>query len=210
MNTRCSARAIWTSPAIGLLLTMLVLGTLATPYVEGQATGWSRSSLLLRPSKSVHIHSENVLSGIDIRTDTFEQIVRKLGKPTHVTISSPRTEWGRTLVTGVYEWESPASSLRLTTVNESAVEYRIERIDVWGTHPDGDVGTTGRGVKLGDPISKVRHVYGLRLYFGVTLSEKDASCAGNYHVISPLLSVDFDQDERVSHMAFVFDPCPSL
>jgi hypothetical protein len=169
---------------------------------------------LATPLKRIYISSESVLSGIRVPKDSFQQVLKKLGKPSRTEMSSPRSEWGRTVVTGTYEWEGQAATLKLTTLQMDRVEPEITRIEVWGSRPDGEIGTTGRGLKLGDTIADARRVYGLKLYFGVTLSEKDNPCGSSLNRTSfPgyfSFTLDFDKEERVKHMAFALDNrCPS-
>jgi len=67
------------------------------------------------------------------------------------------------------------------------------------------------GIKLGDSIGDVRRRYGLRLYFGVTLSETDKSGRqANLCGYAPTLAVEFDEDERVNHMELTLTSCPEF
>jgi hypothetical protein len=196
------ARALRPTLVVGVLLSVLNLYVFAgaTPSIAPDSI-FSPSSFLT-PSGRLLIHSETVVSGVDLRRDTLKQVLKKLGKPSHIEMSSPRMEWGRTVVTGIYEWQTGKCWVRATTLSERGLDPKITSLDVWGSHPDGEIGTTGRGLKLGDAIRDVRRIYGLRLYFGVTLSEED-SCGLDFSPESLLtLSVDFDAEGRVNHLAF--------
>jgi hypothetical protein len=124
-------------------------------------------NFLSEREKSIKVYSETILSGINLRDDTFPRILEKLGKPSRTKMTSPRIEWGRTFVTGVYEWETRVSWLRLTTLNENRLEPKIVSLEVWGSGADGEIGTTERGLKLGDLLKDVRRVYGLRIYLAL-------------------------------------------
>jgi len=166
---------------------------------------------LLKPPTTIEISSDTVVSGIDVYNDSFKQVLERLGKPSRTETSPPRSEWGRTFVTVTYEWEGSATWLKLTTLQQENEEPRITRVEVWGSRPDGEIGTTGRGLKLGETIADARRVYGLRLRFGVTLSEKGRPCRlGNYIEFSPTLSLEFNDEQRVNHMTFPsYNLCPS-
>lgn len=170
----------------------------------------AQSNLLLKP-KAVYIHSESVFSGIDFRNDTFDDVLRKLGKPSHIEISSPQTKFRVVFVTRTYEWQGRTSWLKITAGNRNTTPPRITRLEVWGKHPDAEIGTTGHGISLGDSISEVRRRYGLRLYFGVTLSEADRfERQANQCGYAPTLAVEFDEDDRVSHMELSLTNCPTF
>jgi hypothetical protein len=146
---------------------------------------------------SILVHSETVLSGIDVRNNTIQQVIEKMGEPSHVTVK-PRTE--RDPAFRIYEWETKTCWIRLIALNESGLEPPIRSVDVWGTHPHAEIGTTGRGLKLGDLISDAGRIYGLRLYFGATLPNDRASWASFRDYGAPSLTIDFDKDGRVNHM----------
>jgi hypothetical protein len=143
------ARALRPTLVLGVLLSVLNPRVFAGATPSAQDSIFSPSSFLT-PSGRLLIHSETVVSGIDLRRDTLKQVLQKLGKPSRIEMSSPRMEWSRTVVTGIYEWQTGKCWVRLTTLNGNGIEPRMTKLDVWGSHPDGEIGTTGHGLKLGD------------------------------------------------------------
>lgn len=155
-----------------------------------------------RANKNIFfVKSERVLSGINPFEDSVAQVISKLGRPTRVV--TVRKDFGGFPVTGCqYEWDGKTSLLRVISSDCDGSEARITQVDVWGSHPDGPIGTTGRGLKLGDLVSKARAIYGLRSYFGVTASEEyhprwttdGCSHEGGW------LQIEFGQAERINHI----------
>jgi hypothetical protein len=198
-----------------MMLNLTVLMTLAFGQVFQDARVYP-SKGFLKPPTTIQISSETVVSGVDVYNDSLKQVLEKLGKPSRTEISQPLSELGRTVVIGTYEWEGRAAWLKLTTLQADAVEPIITSVEVWGSRPDGEVGTTGRGFKLGDSVADARRLYGLRLYFGVTVSE-NSTCRpirdldpGPMSSFSPMLSLEFDREQRVHHMKFVLNNhCPT-
>jgi hypothetical protein len=161
---------------------------------------------LFHRQDSLVVDSENVLSGIDLYNNKIDQVIHTLGEPTRVTVSH-RTEVSETRV---YEWETKACSLRLTASALTDGRLWIESVDVLGAHPDGTVGTTGRGLKLGDSIRDVRRIYGLRLYFGTTVSEnKRPQFARTGPGCRPSLEIDFDEARVVKNLRLTLACGPS-
>lgn len=159
----------------------------------------------LHPPHTLEIHSETVLSGIDLYNSKIDEIVEKLGKPSQVTVTA-RTDVSETRR---YEWQTKMCSLRLTTVELRDGRKWIESIDVLGTHPDDEVGVTGRGLKLGDVIGDLRRIYSLREYFGATLPENDSPLQVSARKLSgAILNVDFDKTGRVNHMKLAHSCMP--
>ena len=194
-----------------IALCILVVLVNATVLVVGQPTPtWSKvpSNLIFAHQGSVLVHSETVVSGVDIRNDNLEQVLRKLGPPDRVKMSS-LVESEPEFVATTYEWDTTTLRVRIKTHNVEGLRPRIMEVEAWGTSPAGDLGTTGRGLKLGDSIKDARRIYGLRLHFGITLSD-NVRC-GDYAEYPPTLALDFDHDDRLNHMAFSFDsPCISF
>ena len=89
--------------------------------------------------------------------------------------------------------------LKITTIDEEYLEQRVVSIEVWGKHPEAEIGTTGQGLKLGDPVSEVRRIYGLRSFFGVTLSDQ-AGCGLFAGSTAPTLLIEFDGNQRIDYM----------
>jgi hypothetical protein len=198
----------------------VLLGFAVSTFSAGQnfqPTRIPRFDSFLKLPTAIHISTETVVSGIDVYKGSAEQVLEKLGKPSRTEIIPP-PEWGPEFTARTYEWEGRATSLKLTTLQAKGVKPIITSVEVWGSRPDAEVGTTGHGLKLGDSIADARRLYGLRLYFGVTVSEKDNPCRpidSRYQPVmptfSPTLSVEFDEREQVNHMVFLLtNECPSL
>ena len=150
---------------------------------------------------SIFVKSETLLSGIDPLNDTIDQAIVKLGPPTHVYTSrhgGPTEDR-----TTTFEWEASSCWMRSVIWDGPIGRRRIASIDVWGRHPAGIMGRTGRGLRLGDPVSEARRSYGLGLFFGVTASEKggpqfDFEGCGLH--AEGWLQIDLDGSQRVTHM----------
>ncbi len=173
-------------------------------FVSILAANASPDDDFLRPRQnSLSIRSDAVLSGFEFYNSTIEDVITKLGKPSAINMLRTITEGTLTFVERSYEWQRKECLLRIVAA-EAYGRNTIESIDVWGTGPDGEIGTTGRGLKLGDSVSEARRIYGLRLYFGVTLSEKSSSPFlspnGCPLAPEPILRVDFDKTGRINHM----------
>ncbi len=212
---RTSTPAVLACRVSLVTLSLTVLMTLAF----GQAFQDGRvhpSKGFVDPPTTIQISSETVVSGIDVYKDSLKQVLEKLGKSSRTEISQPLSVLGRKVVIGTYEWAGQAAWLKLTTLQADAVEPIITSVEVWGSRPDGEVGTTGRGLKLGDSVTDARRLYGLRLYFGVTVSE-NSPCRrirsldpGPMSSFSPMLFLGFDGEQRVHHMKFVLNNhCPT-
>jgi hypothetical protein len=182
---RLTIKAPLTVLAVGLFVTLTALGD---DFVR---------------QNSLHVHSETVLAGIDVYKDTIERAIEKLGKPSRVAVT-PGPD--ATFSVGVYEWQTRSSSLRITAY-ASASKNMIVSIDVVDGHPDSGIGTTGRGLKLGDAIGDARRIYGLHPYFGTTLPDSNGipgMFIGND--FKPHLQIDFDKVGKVNHMKLT-NPC---
>jgi hypothetical protein len=206
--------------ALGVYVAMSNLAVLITLSAAQNFPHTQRLSdeLFSQAPTTINISSETVVSGIDLYKDSLKRVIENLGPPTKTNISPPRSELGRTVATGTYEWNNQATSLSLTTFEVNGSEPVITRVEVWGLRSDGEAGTTGNGLKLGDTLSDARRVYGLRLYFGITLSENENQCRpvfplapGPMSSFSPTLSLGFNKEGRLNHIKFVLDKrCPTF
>jgi len=101
-------------------------------------------SVLLTHKNRLSTRSEAVLSGADMHHSTIDEVIANLGKPSRVISPSHS-----------YEWDKKTCWLRIV-IGESG---SIEMIEVRGTHPDSEIGTTDRGLKLGATIGDARRIY---------------------------------------------------
>jgi hypothetical protein len=166
----------------------------------------------LHPHQSgISIRSEKVLSGIDLQHGTIDDAIAKLGKPSAIKTVRIVTEFNVTFVERNYEWQRKGCLVRIVA-GESGGRNRIESMDVRGTRPQGVMGTTGRGLKLGNSIRDARRIYNLGVYFGITQSERGSSPFlspnGCPLAPEPILKVDFDKQGRVNHMIGPLTPTP--
>jgi hypothetical protein len=104
--------------------------------------------------------SDTTLAGIDVYTGTVEKVIAKLGEPTKV-IDVPDTG----IVAGGrnYEWTKKGLRLVCGTWNDKGEDSVVYSVDVWGTSTGGEIGSTGRGLKLGATLSDIHRIYGQRM-----------------------------------------------
>jgi hypothetical protein len=176
---------------------VIVIGLLAIATAFGD-------DFLHPTGANLQIHSETVLSGVGVYpcSGKIEDVIQKLGKPLHTTVSRSNNRTHTVFVDGTYEWQTKNWRLRIRAQDELNAAY-ITQVDVWGTHADAEVGTTGRGLELGDAISDARRTYGLRSYFGTTITGNNndgwAASVGPLDY-APTLTIDFDKDGKINHM----------
>jgi hypothetical protein len=126
------------------------------------------SSLLLETTlKADHLpenllaagQPEVVLAGIKIRTSTLDDVIRLYGNPTRKEESN---DWiGCT-------WNLLNAKLKVNLYHKS-LKTQITDIYIEGT-ATGELGSTGRGLKLGDNFEVLTNIYGKR-YLLTNLSE---------------------------------------
>jgi hypothetical protein len=95
---------------------------------------------------------ETTLAGINLRNTKLNDVIRMYGPPTRKVKAPNNPAW-----TG-YVWELPNAKLEVG-VNSDASGAQIDDIYVEGT-ADGQLGSTGRGLKLGDGIKTIKRIYG--------------------------------------------------
>ena len=155
---------------------------------------------------SLRIYSETKLSGIDVSNGTIDGAIRRFGKPRHTIVSHGFGLDQAASIDGIYEWES--ANWRLKVVVRGDFDRRgIEQIDVWGTHADAAVGSTGRGLKLGDTVTQARCIYRLPMCFASSVPDSHPFTEANPDAYyQPVLEVDFDKGGKVNHMRLI-NPC---
>jgi hypothetical protein len=135
-------------------------------------------------------YSDTTLSSIEPNTVSLEEIVARLGTPT--TVATRSDKW---FTNYAYEWQTTRCRLRLLAKGNTHGALRLDSIDVWGDSPDGVIGTTGHGLKLGDTMNHARLLYRTGLYrYGLPMKS------------SVSLEIDFDERARVNHMQLK-NPC---
>jgi hypothetical protein len=103
-----------------------------------------------------------------------------------------------------YIWERPRATLDVTTnyrTDEKTgkeIETATFSVDVRGDKPSGQIGTTGAGLSLGDPTSKVAKVYGSR-FFRHTLPNGSLRISIQWKD-ETMLTIYFDGGRRINRM----------
>ena len=103
----------------------------------------SQSHAAFFRSKNV-AHAEAIIAGFDLSSPSTENALQLLGRPDRVTENKG---------TKIFEWNAKECKLSLT-----AREQWLISIDVQGT-PECKYGSTGRGLRLGDPSVNLENVY---------------------------------------------------
>lgn len=158
---------------------------------------------------------ESFLCGIDIHSTTIEQAVVILGKPNQVvTTADEKVFEGKNYneyPAGVdnawrdFIWTIKGVKLRLYSgyyidqKTHQRVQSGIYAVDVWGSKPIGKMGVTGQGLDLGDPLSKVKKIYG-KLF----VQNRKADTRQLYLLIEwkdgSQMNIDFDEKNRINHI----------
>jgi hypothetical protein len=107
---------------------------------------------------------ETTLAGINLETTTLIDVIRLYGLPTREERTSRDPDWIG------YIWELPQAKIELSFYNTGT--GNIADIYVEGT-TKGQIGSTGRGLKLGDDLNKLKRIYGNR--FMLQTLRKDSS-----------------------------------
>jgi RHS repeat-associated protein len=113
--------------------------------------------------------ADHVLSGIEVNETTIPQVIARYGEPSSFREISSKEE-GETGPPGSgdreYNWVK--GGVRMEVVTEfytsrkthKVIESAVSSVAVWGRAPAGAIGTTGRGLSLGDMVAKARRIYG--------------------------------------------------
>jgi hypothetical protein len=109
---------------------------------------------------------EITLAGINLKTSKLNDVIRMYGQPTRQREVPNNPSW-----TG-YVWELPYAKLELG-VNRGSSGTQIGSIYVEGT-ANGQVGSTGRGLKLGDGIKTLKRIYGNHFMLRTLRSDSSA------------------------------------
>ena len=154
---------------------------------------------------------ERFLSGIDIYDGSLQRVFSRLENPSHVTTAA-RHEGS--VAIREYSWETEDWLLRVSTYDGDPNSSAIVSIDVWGKHSDGEIGTTGAGLKLGGSLRDARRIYGDRFnyephgfpYLATPFDPPDRGFVPKLQLGSPVLEVDFDQTGTITHLKLT-NPC---
>src|SRR5689334_5299702 len=127
-----------------------LLCALAVSFASGaRADHPSKDSLALgKPETS--------LAGIDLRTATLEDVIRRYGPPTRQRETANEPLWRG------YVWQLPGAKLELSVFGKGG-GARVGDIYVEGVSREA-AGSTGRGLRLGDDAEAVARLYGNKFY----------------------------------------------
>jgi hypothetical protein len=138
------------------------------------------------------VHNETAIAGIHLDY-IVEQVIVRLGKPDRV-MTHPSAKPGYESKT--YEWERPSARLRIAALGDG----RIMRVDVLGRPPDDEIGSTGKGLKLGDTIQEAKRIY-------LPISKTNSLPEWNWNFSTPdcpiprsNLELHFDKQGGIDHM----------
>ena len=140
---------------------------------------------------------EHVLAGVNVYDDTIGEVIKRLGKPDHFTATT-NADYPPGSGERSYEWDRDGVRLRVGTqfrtdaTTKKIVESAPMIVDVWGEGP-GNLGITGRGLRLGADLTAIKKIYGSRFQkdpHAVTLQWKDETT----------LVIDLKKDGRIVHM----------
>ncbi len=98
---------------------------------------------------------ETTLASINLKTTKLTDVIRMYGLPTREEKTSRDPNW-----TG-YIWELSHAKIELGFYNNEKIGIQLYDIYIEG-NANGQIGSTGRGLKLGDDLNKLTHIYGSR------------------------------------------------
>jgi hypothetical protein len=117
---------------------------------------------------------ETSLAGVDLEEDTFEAVRARLGAPAkhdegRQADDPPGSGWA------TYEWKRGRATIKLDaefyTSGSGTKVVGMETVTVSGEASD-QVPGTGRGVKLGDGLDRVKQIYGAKYVEGTVNGPK--------------------------------------
>lgn len=140
---------------------------------------------------------ETSLAGIDISKASIADVVRKIGKPDKV-IRESRLSGAATEATEYY-WERSGVRLLVKAYGENGKGSReyLAVIEAEGPGFPGGLGRTGAGLKLGDRLSDLRHIYGRRFEERVLQNRKIHDVAIMWRHSESSLAVKLDASGRI-------------
>ena len=121
----------------------------------------------LPPSKIARGRPEHLLAGIDVYKGNIGDAIRMLGKPEKIE-DATNPDYPPGSGERSYFWRRDGVRLRVGTVYKTdrvtgkIVEGPPNIVDVWGASSGGGLGSTGRGLSLGDTTTALRTIYGPR------------------------------------------------
>jgi hypothetical protein len=151
----------------------------------------------LPPSKIALGKPEHVLAGVNVYDDSIESVLKRLGKPNKVD-SNTNSDYPPGSGERSYDWNSNGVRIRVGTefhtdeTTKKVIESAPMIVDVWASGV-GSTAKTGKGLALGDGISRIRKLYGPRFQrdaHSITLQWKDETS----------LILDLDDNGRIIHM----------
>jgi hypothetical protein len=150
-------------------------------------------------AKSLYIHSEGRLAGIDLYGDNPDRAMTQWGQPRQV-IAVPATSIFPAY--HVYEWKADSCSLRVVSQEAGLRNGTIMSIEVWGGCSNSSMGLTGRGLMIGSSAGDAKRVYSP---FGAQLSTTTSTIPTTGST-APTLQIEFGEAGNVTRMK-LSNPC---
>jgi hypothetical protein len=130
---------------------------------------------------------ETVLSGINVYRTKLDQVIAMYGKPS----SQDKDAHGLPL----YIWQKSGVKLQVGTAYDD--KDSVYSVHVWGAKPAGQLGRTGKGLKLGCDLACLKRLYGPKV---IQHSPTEAMVA---YSDETMLTVGFDERGRINHISLV-------
>ena len=164
----------------------------------------------------VHINSprHGVINEVGVYIEPMAAVLKSLGKPIKI-IEENNCESSYIWVVEAVRTEVSSGCVFQRLLTKDVMRtHGAYAVDVWGTQALGRMGTTGKGLALGDSWSKVQKIYGTRCNCGryTTGAGAQNTHGLKYAVYARYLwkngielDLDADKDGRVVHMLLLGD-----
>lgn len=154
---------------------------------------------------------EQMLSGIRVGVfrpgETIASVIKRYGHPTTKddTVVSDGAEGTR-----LYTWQFPGLKMSVATyfshLPESTLwrkrkittESRVAYVDVWGSAPRDRIGTTGRGLALGETLARQKVLYGDR-FKALNAASDGSQSVEIWWQDGTCLTIDYGANGRSNH-----------
>jgi hypothetical protein len=156
---------------------------------------------------------ENVICGVNIYLTNLKQVFEMFGKPTSIEVITGKEDqqYGPGCGAKTYTWLLPNLKMHISSdyctdkTTGKIIETLETGVDVSGIKPNGEIGLTGQGLALGDPLSNVLKIYGKLIFVAV-----DPKTGNRYSMINfndgTILSIYFDKHDCVNNLFLYGQP----